>query len=197
MPPKRKNSSATQQPPAKRTRSSLSKRPNYNLGRTNRTSNQTHESSTRGPSRRRRAAATPSGEVNRFGLSAVTSITNPFAIEFIAKSWNIRSSRGVNQLSNALQHLTSSMQANNTPATGNAESTRIIEDGTPNDQPPLTVENSTPKCRLHRCLIRGLRTTATGYLIRFYTVSSPYLYVTYCITWSPPRCVTTTSTPKD
>ena len=43
MPPKRKNSSATQQPPAKRTRSSLSKRPNSNLGRTNQTSsNQTH-----------------------------------------------------------------------------------------------------------------------------------------------------------
>ena len=36
------------------------------------------------------------------------------------------------------------MQANNTPATGNAKSTRITEDGTPNDQPPLTVENSTP-----------------------------------------------------
>ena len=50
----------------------------------------------------------------------------------------------LNQLSNALQHLTSSMQANDTPATGNAESTRIVEDGTLNDQPPLTVENSTP-----------------------------------------------------
>ena len=36
------------------------------------------------------------------------------------------------------------MQANNTPAPGNAESTRTIEDGTPNDELPLTVENSTP-----------------------------------------------------
>ena len=61
MPPKRKNSSATQQPPAKRTRSALSKRPNSNLRRTNQTSsNPTHEPSIRGPSRRRRVAATPS-----------------------------------------------------------------------------------------------------------------------------------------
>ena len=36
------------------------------------------------------------------------------------------------------------MQTNNTPTTGNAESPRITEDGTPNYQPPLTVENSTP-----------------------------------------------------
>ena len=36
------------------------------------------------------------------------------------------------------------MQANNTPATGNAESTHTIEDGTPNDESTLTVENSMP-----------------------------------------------------
>ena len=36
------------------------------------------------------------------------------------------------------------MQANNTPALGNAESTCTIEDGTQNNESPLTVENSTP-----------------------------------------------------
>ena len=36
------------------------------------------------------------------------------------------------------------MQANNTPAPSNAESTHTIEDGIPNDESPLTVENSTP-----------------------------------------------------
>ena len=36
------------------------------------------------------------------------------------------------------------MQANNTPAPGNAESPRTIEDGTLNDESPLTVEHSTP-----------------------------------------------------
>ena len=35
------------------------------------------------------------------------------------------------------------MQANNTPAPGNAESTHTLEDGTTNDESPLTVENST------------------------------------------------------
>ena len=49
-----------------------------------------------------------------------------------------------NQLSNVLQNLTSSVQANNTPAPGNAESTRTIENGTLNDESPLTVENSIP-----------------------------------------------------
>ena len=143
MPPKRKNSSATQQPPAKHIRSSLSKRPNSNFGHTDWTSNQTHESSTHGPSRRRRAAATPSRS---------TASDSPLLPQLpIPLPSNSSQNRGtfvphevLNQLSNALQHLTSSMQANNTPATGNAESTRIIEDGTPNDQPPLTVENSTP-----------------------------------------------------
>ena len=48
-----------------------------------------------------------------------------------------------NQLANALQHLTISIQANNTPKPGNAESTCTIEDGTPNNESPLTVENST------------------------------------------------------
>ena len=37
-------------------------------------------------------------KVNCFGLSAFTSITNPFAIGFIAKPWNIRSSRGVKSI---------------------------------------------------------------------------------------------------
>ena len=40
--------------------------------------------------------------------------------------------------------MTSSVQANNTPAPGNAKSTHTIEDGTQNDQSPLTVENPTP-----------------------------------------------------
>ena len=47
----------------------------------------------------------------------------------------------LNQLSNALQHLTRPMQANNTPY--NAESTRTMEDGTPNDESSRTVKNST------------------------------------------------------
>ena len=37
-------------------------------------------------------------EVNCFGLSAVTSITNSFAIRFIVKPWNIHSSRGVKSI---------------------------------------------------------------------------------------------------
>ena len=61
MPPNRKNSLATQQPPAKRTLLSLLKQPNSNPGRTNQTSsNQTHEPSTRGSYRRCQATATPS-----------------------------------------------------------------------------------------------------------------------------------------
>ena len=144
MPPKRKNSSATQQPPAKRTRSSLSKRPNSNLGRTNRTSsNQTHEPSTRGSSRHRRAAATPFRSIASDSPPLPQSPT-PLPSHSSQNCGTFVPHEVLNQLSNALQHLTSSMQANNTPSTGNAESTRITEDGTPNDQPPLTVENSTP-----------------------------------------------------
>ena len=37
-------------------------------------------------------------EVNCFGLSAITSITYPFAIGFITKPWNIRSSHGVKSI---------------------------------------------------------------------------------------------------
>ena len=197
MPPKQKNSSATQQPPAKRTRLSLSKRPNSNLGRTNQTSsNQTHEHSTRGPSHRHRAAATPS--------RSTASDSPPLPQLPIPLPSNSSQNRGtfvphevLNQLSNALQHLTSSMQANNTPATGNAESTRIIEDGTPNDQPPLTVENSTPNVDCTDALSEasGQQPPGTSF------GSTPLAVPTYMghtvLPGAPPRCVTTTSTPKD
>ena len=144
MPPKRKNLSATQQPPAKCTRSSLSKRSNSNLGHTNRTSsNQTHESSTCGPSHCCRAAATPSRST-ALDSPSLPQLPIPLPSNSSQNCGTFVPHEVLNQLSNALQCLTSSMQANNTPATGNAESTHIIEDGTPNDQPPLIVENSTP-----------------------------------------------------
>ena len=146
MPPKRKNSSATQQPPAKRTRSSLSKRPNSNLGRTNQTSsNQTHEPSTRGSSRRRRAAATPLRSTASDSPPLPQSPT-PLPSHSSQNCGTFIPHEVLNQLSNALQHLTSSIQANNrdTPTTGNAEPPRTIEDGTSNVESPLSVQNSTP-----------------------------------------------------
>ena len=163
---------------AKRTHLSISKRPNSKFERTNRTSsNQTHKPSTRGSSRRRRAAATPSRSTASDSLP-LPQLPIPLPSDSSQNHGTFVPHTVLNQLSNALQHLTSSMQANNTPATGNAESTRTIEDGTPNDESPLTVENSTLNVDYTDALSeRGLRTTATWYLIRFYTYSSPYLRI--------------------
>ena len=51
------------------------------------------------------------------------------------------------------------MQANNTPAPGNAESARTIEDGTPNDESPLTVEHCTPNVDYTDALSEGSDST--------------------------------------
>ena len=155
--------------------------------------NQTHEPSTHRSSHCQ-VAATPSRS-NTSDYPSLTQLSIPQPLDSVQNHGAFVPHEVFNQLSNTLQHLTSSMQANNTPVPGNAESTCTIQDGTLNDESPLTVENSTLNCRLHRCLIRGLRTTPTWYLIWFYTYSSLYLYGP--ITWSPPRCVTTTCTPKD
>ena len=122
---------------------SLSRRPNSKHGHANQTSsNQTYEPSIHGSSHRHQAAATPS--------RSATLDSPPLSQLPISLPWDSAQSHGafvphkmLNQLSNALQHLTSSMQANNTPAPGNAKSTCTIEDGTLNDESSLTVENST------------------------------------------------------
>ena len=104
--------------------------------------NQTYEPSIHGSSHRCQSAATPG--------RSTTSDSLPLAQLPIPLPSDSAQNRGafiphevLNQLSNALQHLTSSMQANNTPTPGNAESTCTIEDGTPNDESSLTVEHST------------------------------------------------------
>ena len=197
MLPKWINSLATQQPSAKYTRPSLLKWPNSKRGRTNQTSsNQIHEPSTHGSSRHHQAAATPSRSTT-LDSPPLTQLQIPLPSDSAQNHGTFVPHEVFNQLSNALQHLTSSMQANNTPTPGNAKSTLAIEDGTPNDETLFTIENSTPKCRLHGCLTRGLRTTATWYFLWFYTYRSFYPYGPYCITWSPPRCVTNTGTLKD
>ena len=79
----------------------------------------------------------------------------------------------------------------------NAESTRIIEDGTLNDQPPLTVENSILNVDYTDALSEASGQQPPGTSFGSTPLAVPYLYGPYSITWSPPRCVTTTGTPKD
>ena len=160
-------------------------------------SNQTHEPSTCRPSRRPRAAATPSRSTAS-DSPLLPQLPIPLPSNSSQNHGRFVPHEVLNQLSNALQHLTSSMQANNTPATGNAESTRVIEDGTPNDEPPLTVENSTPNVDYTDALSEASGQQPPGTSFGSTPIAVPtYLYGPYCITWSPPRCVTTTSTPKD
>ena len=103
-------------------------------------SNQTHKFSTHGSFNRCQAAAATPPRSNTLDYPPSTQLSIPQPSD----SAQNRGREVFNQLSSALQHLKSSMQANNTPALGNAESTCTIEDGTSNDESPLTVENSTP-----------------------------------------------------
>ena len=83
------------------------------------------------------------------------------------------------------------MQANNTPALGNAESTRTIEGGTPSDESFLTVEKSTPNVDN----MDNLSEASGQHLPGASFGSTPIAVSTYMS--HPPRCVTTTGTPKD
>ena len=105
--------------------------------------NQTHDSSTHGSSHCCQAAATPPRS-NTSDYLPLTQLPIPLLSDSAQNCGAFVPHDVFNQLSNALQNLTSSMQANNTPTPGNAESTHTIEGGTPSDESSLTVENSTP-----------------------------------------------------
>ena len=77
MPPKQNNLMATQEPPAKRTRFSLSKGPNSKLGCANQISlNQINEPSTHGSPHHCQAAATPLRS-NTYDYSLLTHLPIP------------------------------------------------------------------------------------------------------------------------
>ena len=128
------NGRICQQPLAKRTHSSLLKWPNSKCGYANQTSsNQTHVLSTHGSPHHYQAAATLLRSTTLHS-PPLPQLTIPLPLDSAQNHWAFIPHEVFNQLSNALQHLTSSMNANNTPApaTDNAESTRTIKDGTPN-----------------------------------------------------------------
>ena len=121
------------------------KQPNLKCKHANQiSSSQTHETSTHGSSRRCRTPATPLRSTISDSLP-VTQLPIPPTLDSAQNRRAFIPHRVFNQLSNALQRLTSSMQANNTPAPGNAESTHdhTIDDGTLNDEWSLTIGNST------------------------------------------------------
>ena len=106
-------------------------------------SNQINEHSTHGSSRSLQATATPS-RFTTLDSPPLAQLPIPLPTDSAQNREAFVPHEVLNQLSSALQHLTSSMQADNTPAPGNAESTRTVENSTLNAVSPLIVENSTP-----------------------------------------------------
>ena len=199
MLPKRKNFLATQQPPPKRTRSSLLKQPSSKHRRATKTSsNQTNERSTHGSSCSRQAAAATSSRSTTFDSQPPAQLPILLLLDSAQICGAFIPHEVLNQLSSAFQHLTIFMQADNTPTPGNAESTCTAENSTLNAASLLIVENSTPTVDNTDALSEASGQQPPGTLFGSTpTVVPTDMSRTVTITWTPPRCVTTTGTSKD